>query len=86
MKKIALVTGASSGLGEAMATLLAQKGYIVYGTSRKAGVETRFRLLTMDVQSEESVNAAVQQIITEQGQIDVLINNAGIGKIGRAHV
>ncbi len=86
MKKIALVTGASSGLGEALATSLAQKGYIVYGTSRKVGDETRFRLLTMDVQSEESVNAAVQQIIAEQGHIDVLINNAGVGIAGPLEV
>ncbi len=86
MKKIALVTGASSGLGEALATLLAKKGYIVYGTSRKSGDETRFRLLNMDVQNEGSVNAAVQQIIAEQGQIDVLINNAGVGIAGPLEV
>ena len=78
MKKVVLVTGASSGLGEALATILAQKGYIVYGTSRKPGAESRFTMLAMDVQDDASVQSAVAQIIVEQGQIDVLINNAGI--------
>ena len=86
MKKVALVTGASSGLGEALARLLAQKGYIVYGTSRKPAEETRFKLLTMDVQDERSVQAAVAQILSEQGQIDVLINNAGVGIAGPLEV
>lgn len=86
MKKVALVTGASSGLGEALASLLAQKGYIVYGTSRKVAAETRFKLLIMDVQNEASVQAAVAQILHEQGQIDVLINNAGVGIAGPLEV
>lgn len=86
MKKIALVSGASSGLGEALAVLLAQKGYTVYGTSRKAAEESRFTMLRMDVQDEASVQAAVAQIIAEQGKIDVLINNAGVGIAGPLEV
>jgi NAD(P)-dependent dehydrogenase (short-subunit alcohol dehydrogenase family) len=83
MNKVVLVTGASSGLGEALASLLAQKeGYIVYGTSRKPHAETRFQLLEMDVQQAASVQAAVAQILAEQGKIDVLINNAGVGIAG----
>lgn len=86
MKKIALVSGASSGLGEALAVLLAQKGYTVYGTSRKAAAESRFTMLRMDVQDDASVQAAVAQIIAEQGKIDVLINNAGVGIAGPLEV
>ena len=86
MKKVVLVTGASSGLGEALATILAQKGYIVYGTSRKPGAESRFNLVAMDVQDAASVQSAVAQIIAEQGQIDVLINNAGVGIAGPLEV
>lgn len=86
MKKVVLISGASSGLGEALAVLLAQKGYVVYGTSRKPTTESRFTMLRMDVQDEASVQAAVAQIIAEQGKIDILINNAGVGIAGPLEV
>lgn len=78
---IALVTGASSGIGEATANRLAKAGYKVYGTSRRgaqAGQRT-FEMLPLDVTSEESVEAAVKEVLRLQGRIDLLVNNAGFG-------
>jgi short-subunit dehydrogenase len=78
---IALVTGASSGIGEATAQRLSQAGYTVYGTSRRgdqAGQRT-FEMLPLDVTNDASVNAAVQQLMQREGRIDLLINNAGFG-------
>ena len=80
MKKVILVTGASSGLGKATATFLALEGHTVYGTSRKpAGVGLPYRLIPMDVTSASSVNEAVASVIAAEGKIDVLVNNAGMG-------
>jgi 3-hydroxybutyrate dehydrogenase len=79
MAKVVLVTGASSGLGKALANLLHKKGYTVYGTSRNPKPEQHaFTLLRMDVQDETSVQHAINQIVTQCGRIDILINNAGI--------
>ena len=79
--KIALVTGASSGIGQATAELLAEAGYTVYGTSRRGGNAggKSFEMLSLDVTSDESVAAAVQTLIQREGRIDVLVNNAGFG-------
>lgn len=79
--KIALVTGASSGIGEATAQRLATAGYKVYGTSRRgvqAGKQS-FDMLALDVTSDESVAAAVSEVIRRDGRIDLLVNNAGFG-------
>src|ERR1700722_13738296 len=78
---IALVTGASSGIGEATARRLATAGYRVYGTSRR-GAQTgqrSFEMLPLDVTSDESVAAAVAEVIRLDGRIDLLVNNAGFG-------
>lgn len=80
--KIALVTGASSGIGLATAERLAQAGYKVYGTSRRGGAansERSFEMLPLDVTQDASVNAAVQQLLQREGRIDLLVNNAGFG-------
>ncbi|MCB5206347.1 oxidoreductase [Methylovorus mays] len=80
-KRVAIVTGASSGIGEATAELLANSGYKVYGTSRKADqVSNRpYKMIALDVTSEASVAAALKQVIDIEGQIDLLVNNAGFG-------
>ena len=78
-KKVVLITGASSGIGLASAALLHQSGYTVYGTSRRgaAGSQHGFHMIALDVTSDESVAQAVQQVIAQEGRIDVLVNNAG---------
>ncbi|RYY98300.1 MAG: SDR family oxidoreductase [Chitinophagaceae bacterium] len=83
MKQVVIVTGASSGLGESIATHLAAQGHTVYGSARSLGGQERpFRTLSMDVGSAESVSAAVAQVLAAEGRIDVLINNAGLGIAG----
>lgn len=79
--KVALVTGASSGIGEATAERLAEGGYKVFGTSRRAAPagERAFEMLTLDVTQDRSVEAVVGEVIRRTGRIDVLVNNAGFG-------
>ena len=82
MNKVVLITGASSGFGKATAERLSSKGYTVYGTSRKP-VESAtgggIRFLVMDVRDRESVRMGVDRIVSEQGRLDVVVNNAGMG-------
>src|SRR2546426_6627460 len=77
--KIALVTGASSGIGEATAERLASAGYKVYGTSRRGAQagQRSFAMLPLDVTSDESVETAVTEVLRLEGRIDLLVNNAG---------
>lgn len=79
-KKVALITGASSGIGEAIAQRLFSAGYKVYGTSRRGGLsKNAFEMLPLDVTSDTSVAAAVGELIRLEGRIDLLVNNAGFG-------
>ena len=79
--RIALVTGASSGIGEATAERLAKAGYKVYGTSRRGAQASKrsIEMLPLDVTSDESVESAVNEVIRRHGHIDLLVNNAGFG-------
>lgn len=79
--KIAIVTGASSGIGQATAELLVNAGYKVYGTSRKEAQATphAYKMITLDVNSEASIDAALKTVIEIEGRIDLLVNNAGFG-------
>ena len=79
--KIALVTGASSGIGETTARRLAAAGFKVYGTSRRGaqGEQRSFEMLRLDVTSDDSVAAAVGDMMRLEGRVDLLVNNAGFG-------
>jgi NAD(P)-dependent dehydrogenase (short-subunit alcohol dehydrogenase family) len=86
-KKVALVTGASSGIGEATARLLSAAGYVVYGAARRldrmqALGEAGIQLLSMDVSQDESMVAGITAIMEREGRLDVLVNNAGYGSYG----
>lgn len=87
MKKVVLITGASSGIGRETAIQLARNGYTVYGTARrkdKLGSLSSHgvRILEMDVTDDHSMMSGVQEIIAAEGRIDILINNAGFGSYG----
>jgi short-subunit dehydrogenase len=86
-RPVALVTGASSGIGKTAAAALVQAGFEVIGTSRNTRNITPVNgvtFLDLDVASDDSVTAAVGQVIQRFGRIDVLVNNAGIGSAGAA--
>lgn len=90
MKKVILVTGTSSGLGLSVSIKLAEQGHTVYASMRnldkanqlkQAMINKKFKihLIQMDVESTESVTQAVSTILNQNGRIDCLINNAGMG-------
>ncbi|MEU0314125.1 oxidoreductase [Nocardioides sp. NPDC006273] len=86
-QQVAIVTGASSGIGRATALALVEAGYEVVGTSRdvsKAGSVDGVGLIDLDVVDERSVTSAVAQVTERFGRIDLLVNNAGIGSLGAA--
>ncbi|MFV1989156.1 MAG: SDR family oxidoreductase [Acidimicrobiales bacterium] len=86
--KVVLITGASAGFGKASAEHLARIGHRVYGTSRRAKFphesnSTSFPvMLPMDVCDDDSVRRAVDFVLAEEGNLDVVVNNAGVGLAG----
>lgn len=85
--KVALVTGASSGIGEATAKELAKAGFTVYAAARRVQRMEHLsalgiRPLAMDVTDDPSMEAGVTAIVEATGRIDVLVNNAGYGSYG----
>ncbi len=80
VRKVVLVTGASSGFGQAIAGLLAQRDFEVFGTSRHPSESEPLpgvSMLPLDVRSDESVRACVEAVVGPTGRLDVLVNNAG---------
>jgi short-subunit dehydrogenase len=87
MKKVALVTGASSGIGRETARLLAEQGFIVYGAARRTDKmqdlkQAGIKLLAMDITDDAALVSGVNTIIQAEGRIDALVNNAGYGSYG----
>jgi NAD(P)-dependent dehydrogenase (short-subunit alcohol dehydrogenase family) len=79
MSRVILITGISTGFGRETARLLAESGHKVYGTIRKGDPEAgSVNYLKMDLADLASVSAAVTEVISREGRIDVLINNAGM--------
>ncbi|MGU5717145.1 oxidoreductase [Aeromonas taiwanensis] len=84
---VVLVTGASSGIGAATAMKLKALGFTVYAAARRIErmqslTDEGIRVIAMDVTQDASMQAGVERIIAEAGQIDVLVNNAGYGSYG----
>lgn len=84
---IALVTGASTGIGFATALALAGAGFTVYAGARRVDMMEPLKdhgitVLSLDVTSEESMMSAVAQVEAAHGRVDVLVNNAGYGSYG----
>jgi len=84
MNKVVLITGASSGIGKSIGEFLHYKGFVVYGTSRNPDkvMNSVFPLLELDVRNTESIQNAVNKVIEFSGNIDIVINNAGVGITG----
>jgi NAD(P)-dependent dehydrogenase (short-subunit alcohol dehydrogenase family) len=87
MKKVAVVTGASSGIGEATVKKFLQEGYEVHAAARRldrmAGLaDLGAKLVSLDLTDDPSIVAAVERIRAEAGRVDVLVNNAGYGSYG----
>ena len=84
MSKVVLITGASSGIGKSIANYLSEKGMIVYGTSRtqKDDSSLPYNMIALDVLDVDSIQKAISVIVKNEGKLDVLINNAGMGITG----
>jgi len=79
--KVVLITGASSGIGQACALHLARRGYQVFGTSRRPqpGADEPFEMIPMDVTDDESVRQGVATVLARAGRLHAVVNNAGFG-------
>ena len=93
MEKVALITGSSSGIGLETSLALARDGYVTYAsmrdTKKAAELENaakkenlEIKILELDVDNEESIVSAVNEIKSQNGRLDVLVNNAGYGQFG----
>lgn len=87
MGKVVLITGASSGMGKSTANILHAQGYKVYGAARRTDrmqdlADKGMGVVSLDLTKDESIVAAVNEVLEKEGRIDVLINNAGYGSYG----
>src|SRR6059036_4361432 len=85
--RVVLITGASSGFGRETARILLGRGFRVYGTSRNPSArpqEPGVGMIALDVDSDNSIQSGVKELLEETGRIDVLVNNAGYVLTGGA--
>ncbi|MBL7930674.1 MAG: oxidoreductase [Bacteroidia bacterium] len=87
MKKVVLITGASSGMGKSTANILHNQGYIVYGAARRTDEMNDLKakgmgVVSLDLTNDASIVEAVNTILDKEGRIDILVNNAGYGSYG----
>jgi len=82
--QVVLITGGSSGIGKSIGEFLISKNFIVYGTSRNPNPKNplSFPLIALDVTKNDTIHSAISELISKEGKIDILINNAGIGITG----
>ena len=81
-KKVAIVTGGTSGIGRATALALQERAYTVYELSRRAEGMPDIRHIVADITKEETLQAAVEQVLAVEGRLDLVVNNAGFGISG----
>ena len=81
-KKVAIVTGGTSGIGRATALALQENGYTVYELSRRAEGMPDIRHIVADITKEETLQSAVEQVLAAEGRLDLVVNNAGFGISG----
>ncbi len=87
-QRVVLITGASSGIGRACALYLAERGFRVYGTSRRAALQAEdippgaLSMLTMDVTCDRSIERGIEAVLSREGRLDIMVNNAGMGIAG----
>jgi len=84
VKRVCILTGGSSGIGRAAAHLLSENGYTVYELSRSGSDSGAVRHVTADVTDPVRVREAIERIAADEGQVDLLVNNAGFGISGAA--
>ena len=87
MKKVIVVTGASSGIGKSTALQLLKEGNIVYGIARRVErmkdiVDKGGKAISIDITKQEQVKSGIAEVIKNEGRIDVLVNNAGYALYG----
>ena len=93
MKKVALVTGSSSGIGLETCLALAREGYHTFASMRDTGKDSALQevakkenlsieVIPLDVEKEDSIKSAIFKVMADVGRIDVLVNNAGYGLFG----
>lgn len=82
MNKVAIVTGASSGIGKETALLLKDNGYIVYGFNRKKSTTDGIEFIETDITDSNSIAQSLKEVIDKHNRIDLLVNNAGMGISG----
>jgi short-subunit dehydrogenase len=84
MSKVVLITGGSSGIGKSVGEYLQTKGFKVFGTSRNPDnyPDSKFPIVALDVTKPETISTCINDVLTHESQIDVLVNNAGAGITG----